>query len=70
VLVAAFALIPIDSAAFAYQLADFKIIARRAGRFLDLTLFSFGLSSFDAIPPAGVLVRTKILPLTPQSAPY
>src|SRR5580658_11344853 len=53
VLDSALALIPIDSAAFAYQLADFKIIARRAGRFLDLTFFSFCLSSFEAMPPAG-----------------
>jgi hypothetical protein len=59
---------PIDSAAFAYQLADFKIMARRAGRFLDLTFFSFCLSSFDAIPPAGALVRTKNLPTILQSA--
>jgi hypothetical protein len=66
--VSAFALIPTDSAAFAYQLADFKIMARRAGRFLDLTLFSFGLTSFDAIPPAGALVRTKHLPAILQSA--
>ena len=64
----AFALIPIDSAAFAYQLADFKTMARRAGRFLDLTFFGFCLSSFDAIPPAGVLVRTKNLPTILQSA--
>jgi hypothetical protein len=56
------ALIPIDSAAFAYQLADFRIMARRAGRFLDFPFFGFCLSSFDAIPPAGVLVRTTNLP--------
>ncbi|MGD0150856.1 MAG: hypothetical protein ABSB77_19930 [Xanthobacteraceae bacterium] len=61
-LVSALALIPIDSAAFAYQLADFKMMARRAGRFLDLPFFSFCLKSFEAIPPAGALVRTKNLP--------
>jgi hypothetical protein len=62
VLDSAFARIPIDMAAFAYQLADFKIMARRAGRFLDLTFFSFCLSSFEAMPMAGALVRTKNLP--------
>jgi hypothetical protein len=49
VLVSALALIPIDSAAFAYQLADFRIVARRAGRFLDFRFFSFRLSSFDVM---------------------
>jgi hypothetical protein len=68
VLVSAFALIPTDIAALAYQLADFKIMARRAGRFLALTLFSFGLTSFDAMPVAGALVRTKHLPTILQSA--
>jgi hypothetical protein len=70
VLDSALALIPIDSAAFAYQLADFKIIARRAGRFLDLdlTFFSFCLNSFEAMPPDGALVRTKNLPTILQSA--
>jgi hypothetical protein len=58
----ALALIPIDDAAFAYQLADFRIIARRAGRFLDFPFFSFCLSPFEAIPAAGALVRTKNLP--------
>jgi hypothetical protein len=62
VLDSALALIPIDSAALAYQLADFKIIARRAGRLPGLTFFSFCLSSLEAIPPAGALVRTKNLP--------
>jgi hypothetical protein len=56
------ALIPIDSAAFAYQLADFNTMARRAGRFLDLPFFGFCLNSFEAIPAAGALVRTKNLP--------
>jgi hypothetical protein len=66
------ALIPIDSAAFAYQLADFRMMARRAGRFLDFPFFGFclspfeaspfALSPFEAIPAAGALVRTKNLP--------
>jgi hypothetical protein len=56
------ALIPIDSAAFAYQLADFRTMARRAGRFLDFPFFNFCLGSFEAMPPAGALVRTKNLP--------
>jgi hypothetical protein len=58
----ALALIPIDRAAFAYQLADFRIMARRAGRFLDFPFLDFCLSSFDAMPPAGALVRTTNLP--------
>jgi hypothetical protein len=61
VLVSAFALTPIESAAFAYQLADFKTIDRRAGRFLDLKFFSFCLSSFDVMRPTFTLVRTKHL---------
>jgi hypothetical protein len=64
----ALALIPIDSAAFAYQLADFRTMARRAGRFFDFPFFSFCLSSFEAMPPAGVLVRTKNLPTILQPA--
>ena len=59
VLDSALALIPIDSAAFAYQLADFNTMARRAGRFLDFPFFSFCLSSFEAIPDAGALVARK-----------
>jgi hypothetical protein len=70
VLDSAFALIPIDRAALAYQLADFRIIARRAGRFLDLTFFSFCLSSLEAMPPAGALVRTKNLPYTSATGVY
>jgi hypothetical protein len=61
VLVSAFALTPIESAAFAYQLADFKTIDRRAGRFLDLKFFSFCLSSFDVMRPTFTLVRKKHL---------
>jgi hypothetical protein len=70
VLDSAFALIPIDRAAFAYQLADFRTIARRAGRFLDFPFFSFCLSSFEAMPPAGALVRTKHLPFESTIGAY
>ena len=57
----AFALTPIDSAAFEYQLADLKSVDRLFA-FRDFAFCGFCLSFFNATLPTRTPVRTKPLP--------
>jgi hypothetical protein len=67
---------PIDSAAFAYQLSDLKaadrlaILRRAPVAFLDFELCDPCFRLFDAARPTRALVRTKHLPVTQHSAAY
>jgi hypothetical protein len=70
----ALALTPIDNAACACQLADFRNADRLAARllsvaFCDFELFDFRVSFFDVTRSTRTPVRTKHLPLVQQSAP-